>query len=173
MSVSVRPEVNARDIAKVARVLRSVDKNLIDDLRKPMKAAITPIAGMIQNRVNANPAPMSRMTKPGRLQWKKLTARVSITPGYSRKSPNLVTIDMGKSNAAGVAIAENAGSKSAGKSARGQIFIRQLKTVVPGWDNGGRFVYRAFMPYKLPIYRLAENILERWTESTNRKLENL
>jgi hypothetical protein len=130
---------------------------------------------MIEARVNANRVPMSGMASWKKKPWRPLSGVVRVTPGYSWKSPNLVEIDFEKSSSAapGIAIAENAGSKTSGNGLRGQLFIRRLQTVVPGWDNGGRYLYRAFMPYKPAIYKLTENLVERWIARVNRKLESM
>jgi hypothetical protein len=173
MGFNARAEVDARDFARVIRVIKSIDKDLANELSRTIKPAITPIAKMIEARVNANRPPMSGMLRPGPKQWNKLGATVRVTGGFSWRSPNLVTIDFSKPSAAGVAIAENAGSKSAGNSLRGQLFIRRIQTVVPGWDNGGRYLYRAFMPYQSAVYGLAENLVERWIARVNRKLESM
>lgn len=178
MAVSIRAEVDARDLARVMRVLKSVDKSLADDLKNTIKPALDPIAKQIGARVNSTPAPMSGMTKipgrnPGRYEWAPGRISVSVTPGFSFKSPNLVTIRFATpKDRAGIPIAENAGSKSQGKNIQGQLFIKRIMTVVEGWPNGGRFLYRTFMPYKPHIYTLAENLVIRWTEKTNRELES-
>jgi hypothetical protein len=173
MGVGVRAEVNARDFARVVRVLRRVDKTLVDDLRDGFKSGILPIGKQIEARVNAVAAPMSGMNRNGRTRWSPLTAKVSTTPGYSRKYTSLVALQFTPKGGAGLAIAENAGSKSPGKTRNGVFFIRRLVAVVPGWDNGGRFLYRAFMPFKNDLYQLGENILDRWITKTNIELENI
>lgn len=177
MVVAVRAEVDARDMARVVRVLRNIDKDLVTELRTSMKSGIMPIARGIESRVNSTPAPMSGMmregrSRPNRYRWAKAKASVSITPGYSRRSSNLVTIKYAvPKDRAGLAIAENAGSKSRGTTPQAQFFIRRIEQVSPGWPHGGRFLYRAFMPYKPAVYGLAENILKRWIAKTNRELE--
>jgi hypothetical protein len=74
----------------------------------------------------------------------------------------------------GMYISEFAGSKNPnGSGARGAWFIGMLNLRVRGWSKGGRFVYRAFMPYKVSIYNLAESLLEKWTNRVNVELENI
>jgi hypothetical protein len=175
MSMSVRAEVDARDMARVARVLRSVDKSLIDDLRDTMRPALQPIAGQIATRASSIPPPMSGFVNRGRKRWGGLRAmKVSVTPGYSRKNQTLVSMNFATKGGEGMYIADMAGSKNLlfSKNPRvGRPFIENLNRIVSGWDNGGRFLYRTFMPYKPVINRLAENILLRWIEKTNRELE--
>lgn len=174
MAVSIRAEVDAQDMARVNRVLNGIDKSLVAELRSSMKSGVFPIAQQIARRANGYPVPFSGMAKGGRTAWGALNitpAKVSVTPGRSRKSTNLVTMNFDGRKAVGLAIAENAGTKSSGKTRSGQFFIQRLNSVVPGWQNGGRYLYRAFMPYQPHVYRLAENILSRWIETTNRDLE--
>ena len=175
MGVSLRAEVNAQDVARVARILRKVDASLVDDLRQTLRGPLFPIAQMIAARANAFSPPMSGMrADQGRTRWGALRitpSKISVTPGRSKKSPNLVSMNFDGSRAVGLAIAENAGTKTNGRPLRGQLFIARINSVVPGWQNGGRFLYRASMPYQPHVYRLAASLVERWAEKTNRELE--
>lgn len=178
MGFSMRAEVDARDVARVMRVLRKVDKSLADELKSSIGSGIQPIADLIGNRVSANSAPMSGMTRrgvnrPNRYEFAKGKMKVRVTPGFSFRSPNLVTLEyLLPKNRVGVAIADMAGRKTQGNSPQGQAFIRQIMTVVPGWGDGGRYVFRAFLPYRSHVYRLGENILARWVAKTNQELES-
>jgi hypothetical protein len=174
MSVSIRAHVDAQDMARVNRILRSVDTSLTDELRSSMKRGILPVAEMIAKRANSYSVPMSGMRNQGRTTWGALrvsASKISVTPGRSRKSPSLVTINFDGRKAVGLAIAENAGTKTGGNGLRGQLFIARINSMVPGWQNGGRYLYRAFMPYQSHVYRLGESILQRWISKTNMELE--
>jgi hypothetical protein len=176
MAVSFRAEVDARDMARVARVLNRVDKSLIDELRSSMKSGIMPIGQLIAARVNAGGIPLSGMSHRGPTRWlpvKVSAQKVSVTPGVSRKNTNLVTLNFYNKQARGLAIAENAGSRSAGESPQGKAFIRNLNAVVSDWPNGGRFLYRAYMPFKPHVEKLGENILKRWIAKTNKEIEGM
>lgn len=180
MSVTIRAEVDAGDIARVARVLRNIEPDLIADLRQTMRGPLFPIAQRIAARANSYPVPMSGMLragvrKPIRTVWGALRitpSKISVTPGRSRRSPSLVTMNFDGSRAVGLVIAENAGTKTQGSSLRGKLFIERINATVPGWQNGGRYLYRAFMPYKSHVYQLGENLLQRWIAKTNRVLES-
>jgi hypothetical protein len=179
MVVSVRAEVDARDMARVARVLRRVDKELLNDLGRSMRTGIGGTAQQISASANANGAPLSGMTNHnGATKWGPVKASISTRPGRSRFGwGDLVTINMDAGRTSrGMYISEFAGSKNANGSsidARGPWFVGMLNLRVPGWSKGGRFVYRAFMPYKVSIYNLAENLLEKWTNRVNVELENI
>jgi hypothetical protein len=179
MATSLRPEVDARDMAKVARILRKVDKELLNDLGRSMRSGIGGTAQQISASANANGAPLSGMTNHnGATKWGPVKASISTRPGRSRFGwGDLVTINMDAGRTSrGMYIAEFAGSKNPNGdtiSARGGWFIGMLNVRVPGWSKGGRFIYRAFMPYKLSIYNLAENLLDDWTRRVNNELERV
>lgn len=177
MSVSLRAEVDARDMARVARVLRKVDKELLNDLGRSMRSGIGGTAKEIAAKANANGAPLSGMrNNNGNTKWGNVRASISTRSGRNRFGwGDLVTInvDAGR-NARGMYIAEFAGSKNPNGSptdARGPWFVGMLNIRVPGWEKGGRYVYRAFMPFKDNIYRLAESLVEKWTDRVSEELE--
>lgn len=169
--------MNAHDMAKVASVLRKVDKELLNDLGRSMRSGLGGTAKEIAASANANGAPLSGMrNNNGDTKWGNVKATISTRPGRQRFGwGDLVTInvDAGK-NARGMYIAEFAGSKNPNGSpidARGPWFIGMLNLRVPRWDKGGRYVYRAFMPFKDNIYRLAESLVEKWTDRVSEELE--
>ena len=179
MAVSFRAEVNAQDMAKVARILRKVDKELLNDLGRSMRSGIGGTARDIAATANQNGAPLSGMTNHnGNTKWGNVKASISTRPGRQRFGwGDLVTINVDAGRASrGMYIAEFAGYKNSNGSptdARGPWFVGMLNLRVPGWDKGGRYVYRAFMPFKATIYRLAESLVEKWTDRVNVELENV
>jgi hypothetical protein len=83
-----------------------------------------------------------------------------------------INVDAGR-NARGMYISEFAGSKNPNGSptdARGPWFVGMLNIRVPGWQKGGRYVYKAFMPFKDSIYKLAESLTEKWLDRVNQEL---
>jgi hypothetical protein len=175
MSSGMKLEVDSREIAKVMRVLRTLDKDLVKDLRPNLKNAINPYAKATAARINSERAPMSGMLKYSRVMWGgSVKSKTSVTPGFSRKSPNLVEVAITPAaGMPGVVIADFAGRKTQGKSLRGRLFIQQLNRVIPGWSRGGRIIYKAFMPYKPHVMSSAERIVNSWTEDVSRKLDTL
>jgi hypothetical protein len=175
MSSGMKLEVDSREIAKVMRVLRTLDKDLVADLRPNLRNAVTPYAKATASRINSQRAPMSGMLKYSSKMWGSVKSKVSIsTAGSTRKNPNLVEISMiPAAGMPGVVIADMAGRVTKGKSLRGQLFIQQLNRVIPGWSRGGRIIYKAFMPYKPHVNSSAERIINAWTEDVSRKLDAL
>lgn len=176
MTVSLRAEVDARDMANVAKILRRVDKELLNDLGRSMRSGIGGTARQIADSANRNGAPLSGMTRHnGATKWGNVKATISTRPGRSRFGwGDLVTInvDAGR-NSRGMYISEFAGSKNPNGSptdARGPWFVGMLNIRVPGWQKGGRYVYKAFMPFKDNIYKLAESLAEKWLDRVDREL---
>ena len=174
MSGGVKLEVDSREIAKVMRVLRTLDKDLVADLRPNLRSAIKPYADATAARINSQRAPMSGMLKYSSKMWGPVKAKVSIsTAASTRKNPNLIDIAIQPAaGMPGVAIADMAGRVTQGKSLRGSLFIQQLNLVVPGWSRGGRIIYKAFMPYKPHVYSSAARIVNAWADGVSRKLES-
>jgi hypothetical protein len=110
-------------------------------------------------------------------RWGKLRVKVRVDTSFMRKSNMLVSIDFDAvGRYVGMYIAERAGSKNLSRSsnpAQGQRFVRRLNEVVPGWEKGGRFMFKASQPYHKHIWRLGESILLRWTEKTSQELERM
>jgi len=176
MTVQMRAEVNAQDLATVAKILRRVDKELLNDLGRSMRSGIGGTARQIADSANRNGAPLSGMTNHrGATQWGNVKATISTRPGRQRFGwGDLVTInvDAGR-NSRGMYISEFAGSKNPNGSptdARGPWFVGMLNIRVPGWQKGGRYVYKAFMPFKDSIYKLAESLTEKWLERVDKEL---
>lgn len=178
MSMSVRAEVDARDIARVARVLRKVDKDLMTDLKRSMNPDLGSIAKQIAAEASVNGAPMSGMRNHnGNTKWGPVRGSLSVTPGRSRGGwGNLATMEFraGKTNR-GLYIAEFAGSKGLAFSKnprKGIPFVEQLNQAVPGWPKGGRYIYRAFKPKKTIIYLRARMYVASWANRVTEALED-
>lgn len=175
MSSGMKLEVDSREIAKVMRVLRTLDKDLVKDLRPNLRSAVKPYADATAARINSQRAPMSGMLKYSSKMWGPVKSKVSIsTAASTRNNPNLIEVSMTPAaGMPGVAIADMAGRVSQGKSLRGRLFIQQLNRVIPGWSRGGRIIYKAFMPYKPHVNSSAARIINAWSEGVSRKLDSL
>jgi len=176
MSVLVRAEVDAQDMARVARVLRSIDRELMNDLKRSMMPDLETVAKQIAAEASANGAPMSGMRHRGNTKWGPVRGSLSVTPGRARGGwGNLATMEFraGKSNR-GLYIAEfagTAGMKWSKNPRKGIPFVEQLNRAVPNWKNGGRYIYRAFMPKQTIIYLRAQLYVALWADRVTAALE--
>lgn len=172
--------IDKREMAQVVRVLNTVDKDLVKDLRLTMSRGLRPLGEQIARRANSVPIPMSGMTPQksrSKWRWGKLRVKVTVDTRYSRGSTTLVSIDFNAvGRYVGMYIAERAGSQNLSRTnnrAKGERFVRRLNYVVPGWEKGGRFMFKASLPYHKHIWRLGENIMIRWAEKTSQQLEKI
>jgi len=163
---------------RVSRVLNSVDKELMAYLRKNMRGAIAPTAREIAKASNNEQGGLSgAIRSKGRTRWEPVKGVVAISPGRSKRGwAPLVAMEFYSGTktkgSAGYFIAEFAGYKNpAGTTASGRAMIARLNMGAPGWGKGGRFVYRAFQPFKHEVYSKAKNIVQEWTIRTNLELE--
>jgi len=176
MPATLRAEVDAQDMARVARVLRSVDRDLINDLKRSMKPDLESIAKQIATEASANGAPMSGMRHNGNTKWGPVRGSLSVTPGRSRGGwGNLATLEFraGKTRR-GLYIAEFAGTANLAWSKnprKGIPFVEQLNRAVPNWKKGGRYIYRAFMPKQTIIYLRAQIYVSSWAKRVTAALE--
>lgn len=172
--ISVAAEVSKSDMAYISRVLRNADKDLMNDLKRSMVPEFKSMAQKIAADASANNAPMSGMIRgKGNTRWGSITGTLAVTP--SKSARHLVTMNFQASRTArGLYIAEFAGSANMKYSKfpiRGPLFVKQLNTVVSGWEKGGRYIYRAFMPMKNGLYSKAQLYVEMWAEKVSIEVE--
>lgn len=178
----IEPVVDAQGIKETVRILRSIDKTIVLEMSRKMKSEIKPVGNMISSEVNSFGAPLSQFGYPSRTMWEPVKSRVSVRPGKTKSGwGELVAVEIfsgssgkGKGKeAAGYAITELAGWKSAGKTPQGQAMIRNLNSRFGGWPKGGRIIYKAFKAHAKDSYVIAKRVLEAWTVDVNKKLENV
>jgi len=178
----IRPEVDAQGIRDTVRILRSIDRTLVNDMSKKMRTEIKPIGNEISNEVNSVGPPLSKFAYPSRTMWEPVKSRVSVRPGKTKRGwGDLVAIEIfsggggkGKGKeAAGYAITELAGWKSSGSTPQGQAMIRNLNSRFGGWPKGGRIIYKSFKSKARDTYVIAKRVLDKWTVDVNKKLESL
>ena len=179
----IRPEIDAEELRKAVKVLRTIDKTIVQDLSKGLKTEIKPVGEMVAREVNDRGAPLSGFNYPARTMWQPVKSKVSVTPGRSRSKGGMKTVaaiditsggGKGKGvEAPGYAIVEIAGHKSQGHTPQGRKMINVLNQRSPGWPNGGRFAYKAFRAHAHDVYVVAKRVINDWVNETNKKLENL
>lgn len=178
----IRPEVDAQGIRDTVRILRSIDRSLVNDMSKKMRTEIKPVGNEISNEVNSVGPPLSKFAYPSRTMWEPVKSRVSVRPGKTLRGwGDLVAIEIfsgssakGKGKEApGYAIADLAGWKSSGNTPQGRAMIRNLNNKHASWPKGGRIVYKIFKSKAHDSYVIAKRVLEDWTKDVNKKLENV
>ena len=164
----IKTEVNAQGLKSALRELKHLEPDVIKDLRADLRTQLAATAQQVASAVPARP-PLSGFGNNGETGWTRVRGSVGFTP--SKKGTSLVSIRVtpaGKRR--GLYIAEMAGMRSSGESARGQTMIRNLNNRFPMIKRGGRFAFDRFRKLRPNVLDLAKNILKGTTDRVNKRL---
>ena len=156
------PTLDAKDVRRVLNVLKTVSPTITKDLRTDLRSKLGPVSKDVTADLGdrSNP-PLSGFANSGATSWSGTRTSISFTPGKSRSGGNsLVSIrvtPLGKRR--GIYIAELAGSRSSGLSARGANLISVLNSRKPMKGRGGRYIYNKFRELRPEVITLATSIL--------------
>lgn len=167
----LRPTIDAPQFRDVLAQLKGIDPDIVKALRKDLRTELKPFAQQIA-KAYPSTAPLSGMANEGRLAWPdRVSGTIFVTPGRSKRGgQKLVGIRLRGNPDAGMAMAELAGSKSSGRSARGAAMIRGLRSRYP-FRKGGRFGFREFLRNRDEALKGAEKVIDRYVVVLNRRLE--
>jgi hypothetical protein len=147
-------------MAEVSKVLRDVDKDLINQARKDLRTGAKPVADAVKQNIPLE-APLSGMVHNGRTSWMpsgvKVTVRTNFSKKAERKGFQLVSIVAGArgkyaQGSAAFQISDIAGRKAKGKTRSGRAMIRLLNAQ----GRASRYVYPAAerqLPYVQDVVR--------------------
>lgn len=167
----ITPKIEAENIRTAIKELRALDNTLVKDLRKELRSKISPITKQVADAVPTDP-PLSGLGNTQPTGWSDVVGKLSFTPGRSRKTGNhLVSIRVQPRAARrGLYIAELAGSRTRGQTARGRAMIRNLNQRYPMKGKGGRFAYTKFRLLRPDAMRIAVEIVNRTIGKVNRRI---
>lgn len=158
-------KLDANQVRKALRLLKSIDEEAVKDLRKDLKTRLSPFATQIANAAPPPTSPpLSGMANKGRLGWGDRRGSVGFTPGKNRANANnLVAIRISPvpiaTGQAGFMLAELAGTRSSGLTPSGQNLVSVLGARAPLPGKGGRYFYKQFRLLRPDIVKLSESIL--------------
>lgn len=166
----IQTKVDADRVRYILAEMKLVDKTILSDLRKEMRTRINPLARQIADEVQD--APLSGFRNNGPTSWAPSKAKLSFTPGRSRRrGDHLVSIRVTPDGAKrGPYIAELAGSRTAGSTGRGRALIRELNKVKRMQGKGGRFAYAKFRSLRPDAVDIAITSLRNSAKRINRRL---
>jgi hypothetical protein len=167
-----RISVAPKGIRESLNALKSVEPELMKDLRKEIKTEMTSQASPILEAVPVL-TPLKGMGHAGRTSWGAVKASVGLTPNKLRKTKDthpLVSIRITSSGSkVGYDIAEVAGAKSQGQSASGRAMITKLNQDY-GWKGkAGRFAFKKFLGLAPAISKSATEIIDKFITEYNRR----
>ena len=165
----VRPVIEGADFRSALTMLKTVDPDMVKDLRKSLRSALGSEARQIAGAMPTTP-PLSGMANQGRLAWpSRFSGTVVLSPGRRRRGgvSSLVGLRVRGNPDAGFRMAELAGSRSSGVTPQGRAMIANL----PGSARGGRFAYAKFMKDRANLLRKAERVIADFVRQLNQRLE--
>ena len=175
MNVRAIPQVDAKEVRNVLRVLKTIEPTVTKTLRQDLRSQLSSIAKQTAEGIPTQ-APMSGMRRgegvsidlADDLLWSRVDGKVSFTPGKTRYAGDyLVSIRVVPKNGRGVFMGELAGSRSRGSTTRGSRMINVLNQRKAMIGRGGRFGYSRFRSLRPSAVAIAVRIIN----STFKKFE--
>ena len=134
-------------IAETVRVLRTIDKEIVNSARRDLRTGAKPVADAVRANIPSE-APLRGMVHNGRTRWNSSAVKVNVKTNFTKRAEKrgtyLVAVVAGNSKnygqgAAAFQIADIAGRKARGKTASGRAMIRKLNSQ----NKASRYVYPA------------------------------
>lgn len=177
--------VKVTGLAEVAKTLRSIDKDLLNQARKDLRTGAKPVADAVKANIPSE-SPLQGaagsssgtrgMVHNGRTAWKPSGVKVTVKTNFSKKAErrgqSLVSIVAGaqgknSQGSAAFQIADMAGRKRKGNTASGRAMIKKLNSS----GRASRYVYPAAerqLPYVQDVVR---GTIRKLSKDYNRKLK--
>ena len=118
-------------IPQTVKVLRSIDKQIVNDARKDLRTGVLPVVNAIKANIPSQ-APLRGMIHNGRTGWNPAGVGVKTKTDFSKRAQknesSLVSIVVGGKGLGGAAfqIADMAGKKKSGNTRSGRAMISKL-----------------------------------------------
>jgi len=169
----IRPEIDATALKRLTSELKEIDPGIASQLKKDLKADLTPFASAIQSEMPID-SPLRGMVHDSRTGWSPVKVSVGVTPGatYGKSFARIIVTQ--KFGEAGYKIAEFAGSASFGYTASGQAMIEKLDKKYPligSNRKGGRFAFAAYYRKQPMMLGIIETILNRYIDIVNKRFD--
>lgn len=165
------PSVDSRSLNAGLKKLKTLDADVIKDLRATLKVTVGPYAAAIAAAVPSAP-PLSGFANNGDTRWARVTGTVNLTPGRSKKTGNhLLSIRIKPAKEKrGVYIGEMAGMRTSGKTSAGRHLINVLNQRYPMVKRGGRWAFDKFRRTRPEFVKLAVLSVKLTTDKINKDL---
>lgn len=167
-------ELDKRDVARVFRVLKEVEPDLVKELKSQLVKELKPLASKIASEAPSS-APIDNFNV-GYWKWRygKVTGKVGFTPGNSKRGAgrtSLVSLSMSyPKDAIAVQALELIGRRK-NFTPSGKALYDVIQRRLPGWPNGGRLFYTKFVSSAHATKMVTVGILNKWSADVSRKLD--
>jgi hypothetical protein len=165
------------DVDVILRELKTVDEQLVNDLRKAFRTDLKPINESVRSTIPTE-SPLSGFAKnvgSPPFVFGKPTASVKVNTRHKpgRAFSNIVSTRFtDRRPNAGFSILELAGSKSQGRTPQGRAMISALNSRFPTRGGLGRFVVPEWKKRGPDVERVARKILETFSAKVSRKFRD-
>ena len=162
-------------IPETIKVLRSIDKQIVNDARKDLRTGVMPVVNAIKANI-PNEAPLRGMVHNGRTGWNPAGIGVKTKTDFSKRAvkneSSLVSIIVGgkgrsSSGAAAFQMADMAGKKRSGNTASGRAMISRLNAQ----RQASRYVWPAALREIPFIEDVVNGTIKKLTETLNERLK--
>ena len=162
-------------IPETIKVLRSIDKQIVNDARKDLRTGVMPVVNAIKANI-PNEAPLRGMVHNGRTGWNPAGIGVKTKTDFSKRAvkneSSLVSIIVGgkgrsSSGAAAFQIADMAGKKKRGNTASGRAMISKLNAQ----RQASRYAWPAALREIPFIEDVVNGTIKKLTETLNERLK--
>ena len=162
-------------IPETIKVLRSIDKQIVNDARKDLRTGVMPVVNAIKANIPSE-APLRGMVHNGRTGWNPAGIGVKTKTDFSKRAvkneSSLVSIIVGgkgrsSSGAAAFQMADMAGKKRSGNTASGRAMISRLNAQ----RQASRYVWPAALREIPFIEDVVNGTIKKLTETLNERLK--
>ena len=162
-------------IPETIKVLRSIDKQIVNDARKDLRTGVMPVVNAIKANIPSE-APLRGMVHNGRTGWNPAGIGVKTKTDFSKRAvkneSSLVSIIVGgkgrsSSGAAAFQIADMAGKKKRGNTASGRAMISKLNAQ----RQASRYAWPAALREIPFIEDVVNGTIKKLTETLNERLK--
>jgi hypothetical protein len=162
-------------IPETVKVLRSIDKQIVNDARKDLRTGVMPVVNAIKSNIPSE-APLRGMVHNGRTGWNPAGIGVKTKTDFSKRAvkneSSLVSIIVGgkgrsSSGAAAFQIADMAGKKRSGNTASGRAMISRLNAQ----RQASRYAWPAALREIPFIEDVVNGTIKKLTETLNERLK--
>lgn len=164
------------DFDVVLRELKTMDKQLVNELRKSFRTDLKPVNESIRATIPTE-SPLSGFSKnvgSSPFIYSRPTASVKVNTRHKpgRAFSNIVTTRFtDRRPNAGFSILELAGSKSQGNTRQGRAMIQAINSKFPIRQGLGRFAIPEWKKKGPEVEKITRDILKRFSQKVNLKFK--
>jgi hypothetical protein len=173
MKIGRDRSVDRSSVRQLNDWLKNLDKDSQREIKRGIKAEIGSVTKQMTNHINAQRPmpPMSGFNSGGDWGWSGPVVKPSLRLSAGRGKPVAQITAQGKKSGMKkmFAIAERAGTRSAGYTPEGVNMIDVLDSRYPGSGDGGRFAWESWLEYRPELIDAVQSALDGLAKQYRRR----